>query len=872
MNKELLEYFNQDELASSVWLGKYADGGEITPTEMHKRMAKEFYRIDKGYQDKEFTNQKALLSKYGIIRKALTEDDIFDLFKDFGYVVPQGSVMSGLGTKNIVSLSNCVVLDSPLDSYNGILYKDFQLTALYRRRNGVGFDISNLRPNGTFVNNSAKSSTGAVSFVERFSNTTREVAMNGRRGALMLSMDVRHPDILEFIKCKQDLTKVTGANISVRLNDEFMEAVEKDKDYWLRFPCDVENPITTDWVVNGKTYKLTVPSNLEYNKLYDYESVEEGKVYIKKVRAKDIWNTLAESAHKTAEPGILFWDNMISYSPDGVYDKYRAISTNPCSEIGMSNDSCRLMALNLFTFVDNKFTDKASFNYELFYRTTYEAMRLMDNLVDLEIEAIDKILAKIKSDPEPDYVKTIEIDTWKKLRQMGLDGRRTGLGFTALADTLAALGMKYGSDEFLKEVDQIMNYKMRAELDATIDLAILRGTFEGWDIDEEFIISNNEIWAGTNDWYDFVFKQFPEQAVKMINFGRRNVSFSTIAPTGSLSLLTQTTSGIEPLFQPWYTRRKKINPNEQGTRVDYVDDMGDSWTEYFVLHPKFKEWLYLQHNSLSIPRMGITGSELVPPEQWEKEILEEAFKYSPWYGSCANDIDWKKRIEVQAICQKYTTHSISSTINLPKDVSVETVSNIYFSAWEQGLKGLTVYRDGSRSGVLVTEPSTPKFQHIKAPKRPKKVEGEATLTKAKGEDYTVFVGFMEGNVYEVFAYKGNGITGTGKIVKKAQGHYVFVQEDIEFEITDNLTDEQEAITRGYSWGLRHGGGIEFAVEQLNKTKGSLVGFNKALARVLKKYIPKDAIISDKLCPACGEEGMVYEEGCLICKFCGHGKC
>lgn len=538
----------------------------------------------------------------------------------------------------------------------------------------------------------------------------------------------------------------------------------------------------------------------------------------------------------------------------------------------MSNDSCRLMALNLFSFVDNKFTDEASFNYELFYRKTYEAMRQMDNLVDLEIEAVDKILAKIDSDPEPEHIKVIERDTWLKLREMGLKGRRTGLGITALADTLAALGFKYDSDESLKEVEHIMNYKMRAELDATIDLAILRGTFDGWDKDKEFHISDS-LKEGYNEWYDFVLKEYPTQALRMYKYGRRNVSFSTVAPTGSLSLLTQTSSGIEPLFQPYYTRRKKINPNDKDSIVDYVDDMGDSWTEYAVLHPKLIEWWKVKNWEDELPESrGTYLDAKLSLERMSKERLDEVFKISPWYGSCANDIDWKKRVELQSITQRYISHSISSTINLPKDVSVETVSNIYFEAWEQGLKGLTVYRDGSRSGVLVTEPPTPKFQHIKAPKRPKKVEGEATLTKAKGEDYTVFVGFMEGNVYEVFAYKGNGITGTGKIVKKAQGHYVFVQEDIEFEITDNLTDEQEAITRGYSWGLRHGGGIEFAVEQLNKTKGSLVGFNKALARVLKKYIPKDALISDKTCPACGEESLVYEESCLQCKNCGYGKC
>lgn len=520
----------------------------------------------------------------------------------------------------------------------------------------------------------------------------------------------------------------------------------------------------------------------------------------------------------------------------------------------MSNDSCRLMALNMFSFVNDRFTDKASFDYDKFYKITYEAMRQMDNLVDLEIEAVDRILAKIGSDPEPDHIKAIEIATWKKLREMGLKGRRTGLGFTALADTLAALGFKYDSEEALKEIDRIMTKKMEAELDASIDMAILRGTFKGWDNKLE-----------RNNFSRYIIDEFPQQYERMCISGRRNVSFSTIAPTGSLSLLTQTSSGIEPLFQPYYTRRKKINPSDVGAKVDYIDDMGDKWQEYFVLHPKFKEWIAAQaDNPELILWYGLSDLS--------KESLQGWFEKSPWYGSCANDIDWEKRIRLQAICQKYTSHSISSTINLPKDVSVETVSKIYFEAWKQGLKGITVYRDGSRSGVLVTEPSTPDFKYYDAVKRPKKIDGEAFLTKVKGEDYTVFVGLIDNKPYEVFAYKGNGITGDGQIIKKARGHYIFIKDDIEFEITDNLTDEQEAITRGYSWGLRHGGGIAYGVEQLNKTKGSLVGFNKALARVLKKYIPKDAVVSDKTCPSCGEDSLVYEEGCLICRSCGYGKC
>lgn len=865
MNKKLLDYFNQDELAASVWLGKYAVEGEESPDDTHRRMSKEFWRVEKKYQDEETKtnppweeNKKQLLSKYGRGRANLTEEAIYNLFKDFKYIVPQGRVMAGLGVKDSYrSLSNCLRLPSPNDSYSSIMYVDTLLVNAAKRGMGFGLGLSKLRPKGLSVTNAAKTTTGIIPFMERFSNSTREVGQDSRRGASLQDIDIRHPDSLDFITSKKDLTKITGSNISVFMPDDFMRAVENDEDYILRFPCD-----------------RTLFDNIDYSIEPYNELIADGVGYFKKIKAREHFNTLIETIKVSSEPGVFFRDTMTDYSPSNVYKEYFELGTNACGEQPMSDyDTCRLILLNLYSYIDNPFTSDAKINKNKLYEHAYEQARLLDDLVDLEIEYGKRIIDKINKDPEPDEEKAIELRLWENIIRIAESGRRTGGGITGLADALAALGIRYGSKESFDAITDLMSTKMEAELDATIDLAILRGTFKGWDKDKEFIIfSGNEIWSGANDWYDYVFTQFPEQTNRMIKYGRRNINFSTIAPAGSVSILTQTSSGCEPLFQPYYTRRKKINPNDVGTRVDYVDDLGDKWQEYFVLHPKFKDWLYLQHNSLSIPRLDIISSELIPPEQWGKDILEEAFKYSPWYKSCANDINWKDRVYTQGLLQRFVTSAISSTTNVPKDTTSETLYNIYMEAWKSGCKGITSYIEGSRSGVLVTEPSTPKFKYYNAVKRPKKTDGEAFLTKVKGEDFTVFVGRVDGNVYEIFAYKGNGLTGEGKIVKKARGHYVFVQDAVEFEITDNLTDEQEAITRGYSWGLRHGGGIEFAVEQLNKTKGSLVGFNKALARVLKKYIPKDAVVSDKTCPSCGEDSLVYEESCLICRSCGYGKC
>ena len=853
MSEKLLEYFKGDDLAASVWASKYKLDGEETPDDMHRRMAKEFYRIDKAYQDSEPKTRKDL-SKYGQERTDLTEDSIYSLFKNFKKIIPQGSVMAGLGTNEAVSLSNCVVLESPVDSYSGIMYTDSQLVSLLKRRCGVGFDLSKLRPEGTPVKNSAKSSTGVTSFMERFSNTTREVAMSGRRGALLLSIDIAHPDSLDFIKKKRDTVSVTGANISVRLNKEFIEAAKNNTDYILRFPCDAHLTVEkySEWYPEWNNGELNY--------------IAKDDCYIKVIKAREYWDEIIKSAHGYAEPGLIFWDQMTDYAPDGVYPQHCSISTNPCAEIGMGFDSCRLMVSNLFDFVSAPFTDAAKFDLESFYTHNYEAMRLMDNLVDLEYEHLTRIIDKVKSDPEPDYIKEIEIKTLIELRAKGLQGRRTGLGLTGLGDMFASLGVAYDSDDAMKVVSQIMYVKMASELDATIDLAVLRDPFQDWDPTLEYIYRLTEDNASTleptgmNPFYKMLALYYPERVKRMAKWGRRNISWSTVSPTGSVSLMTQTTSGIEPLFQPFYTRRKKVNPSDSDSRVDFVDQSGDKWQEYFVLHPKFKEWCELKS-------YDITTSEL----------LQKAFEVSPWFGSTADAIDWNKRVEMQSIIQKFISHSISSTINLPSDVSLATVADVYMEAYEQGLKGITVYRDGSRSGVLVTDSSV-NFDYNDAVKRPKKLDGEAYVTKVKGVDFTVFIGFLANKPYEVFAYAGevvayagNGVTGSGSIVKKKRGHYVFMKDDIEFEITDNITDEQEAITRLVSWGLRHGGGIKYCVEVLSKTKGTLVDYTKALARILKKYITDEAV-SGSVCGECGASDLVYEEGCKKCKSCGNSAC
>ncbi len=832
--KNSLAYFKGDELAATTWINKYAMKNkkgeflESTPDEMHRRMAVEFARIEDIYADSEKGAEG--LSTYGQNRSFLSENGIYNLFKDFKYIIPQGSVMSSLGNPHIIaSLSNCVVVPPVIDSYGGIFNTDQQLAQLFKRRCGVGVDLSNLRPNGANVSNAAGTTTGAVSFMDRFSNTTREVAQNGRRGALMLTMDIAHPDIEEFVTIKQDLTKITGANISIRLSDEFMRAVVTDSEYTLRWPIESEKP-----------------------------------THVKTIRAKSLWDTIIKCAHNTAEPGLIFWDRQHYYSTSSIYPGFKNSSTNPCSEIAMQGgDSCRLIALNLYSFVDEPFTEQARFDFKKFYKVVYESQRLMDDLVDLELEAVDKIFNKIMHDKEPNSIKQVEIDTWKLLYQTGKKGRRTGLGFTALADTIAALGKKFDTDESLEVIDEIMKTKLRGEFDSSIDMAITRGKFE---------IFNPEI-ERFSEFVQMMEKEFPAIFQRMMHHGRRNISISTVAPTGSLSILAQTSSGIEPVFLLSYKRRRKVNPETSNAKVAYVDDLGDAFEEFEVYHNKFKKW------------MEITG---------KSEVVE-----SPYHGATAPKINWEKRVEMQALVQKYTTHSISSTINLASDVSVEMVGDIYIESWKKGLKGITVYRDGSRSGILVSLDDEKKekknnnyYANTIFPKRPKKIEAKVIRFQNDYEKWVAVVGFINDKPYEIF---------TGKIedafmipvwlekgwVIKNKDESDETRYDFQFLDKQGYKVTLEGLSRTFDkeyWNyaklisgvLRHGMPIPYVVDLINNLNlydENINTWKNGIARALKQFVIDGTQAADKKCHECGDpEGLIYEEGCLKCKSCGHSKC
>ncbi len=828
--EKCISYFNGDELAASTWINKYAlknkEGKfvELTPDDMHTRMAKEFARKENDYKNNLPKENLKLLSKYGQEREFLSETKIIDYFKNFNYIIPQGSIMASLGNPYVIaSLSNCIVLPEIYDSYGGIFYTDQQLAQLFKRRCGVGIDISTLRPEGIRVANAAGTSSGAVSFMDRFSNTTREVAQSGRRGALMITMDIAHPDIEKFITIKQDLSKITGANVSVRLSDEFMNAVATHSDFTLRFPIESSSPLFT-----------------------------------KKVKAYDLWNTIIKCAYMTAEPGLIFWDRQHHYSTSSVYPGFKNISTNPCSEIAMQGgDSCRLIALNLFNFIEFPFTKKAKFNYKKFYEITYEAQRLMDDLVDLELEQVERILGKIKSDPEPNKIKTVEEETWKLFYESGKKGRRTGLGFTALADTLGGLGLKFDSEAAFIELETIMKIKCEAEFNSSIDMAIERGKFENF---------NPEI-ENTSDFVTMLEKKFPEVYKRMMKFGRRNISLSTVAPTGSLSILAQTSSGIEPVFQLSYKRRKKINRNDKNARVDFVDASGDSWQEFDVYHPKLK----LEMESV----IGWTIGKSI---------------YS---GSTADEIDWMQRLKMQSIVQKYTTHSISSTINLPFDVSQKKVGEIYFEAWKQGLKGITVYREGSRSGVLISENKKNAAPiGIIGTKRPDKIVAEVIRFMNLNEKWIAFIGLIDSRPYEIFTGKSEDsfvipeYVQKGWIVKVIDGKE---KKRYDFQYSDKYGNQliAEGLSRSFNkeyWNyaklisgvLRYGMPIPQVVDlvhHLNLSDDSINTWKHGVERSLKKFIPSGTPIEDKTCPNCSDpNGLIYEEACIKCKSCGYSEC
>lgn len=867
LSNELIKYFDGDEMASNVWLNKYAmkdDKGvliEKTPDDMHRRLAKYFFEIEAKYDYQRKENLKLKLSEYGYNRDELTEDSIFSLFKDFKYIVPGGSVMCGLGSKMPVSLSNCWVIKGPEDSIDDIFRVCNEQSQLFKRRGGNGFDISNLRPNGAKVNNSAKYSTGAVSFMELFSNVTNTIAQSGRRGALMISMHIEHPDAEEFIEKKQDLSKVTGANVSVQIGDDFMRSVENDGDYIQRWPINADFNYEID---------------CEYNKLYETVDIHGNTCYYKKIKAKELWNKLIHCAWNTAEPGIIFKTNHYEYSPDGVYDEFRGTSTNPCGEIFMHEDSCRLIHVNLSSFVDNEYEENAKIDQEKLYEVFYEATRLGDDLVDLEKDAIEKILKKIEDDGDKNGN---EYKLYRRLLDNTLRGRRCGVGFFGLSDMIAKLGLKFDSEESLKVINDVMRVMFIAEMDSEIDMAITRGSFPNYSLEKE---------TNGNRWYDMLKNNFEHTYNRMMRYGRRNVSFSTAAPTGSVAMLAHCSSGIEPIFMPYYTRRVKCT--SQTDRVDFIDKDGEKFTEYITVHNPLKQW--------AIKKLGKNVDEL-KIKDWD-----EIYKQSPWFKSTANDIDWIKRVEIQSICQRYITHSISSTVNLPNDVKEEEVGEIYFEAWKQGLKGITVYRDGCRGGVFVQveKKETPKkdvnlalIENGTAKRRPKTLEAKIIRFSNKGEKWVGIIGMLDDKPYELFTgmldklnipnWVENGfiiknydeVEVDGEIKKKSR-------YDLCYEDKDGYRVCIEGISRIFNpefWNygklisglLRHHMPIPYIIKVISTLKlddSTINTWKNGVVRVLRKFEGSVEIEGEK-CPECGGR-LVREGGCIHCVDCGYSKC
>lgn len=801
------EYFNGDDLAARVFVDKYAlrDSEdrilEKTPEGMHRRIAKEFARIE--------------ADKFG--SEALSEDQIFMLLDRFKRIVPQGSPMYGIGNPyQVISLSNCYVLQSPEDCYAGICRADEELVQISKRRGGCGIDLATIRPEGSPTRNAARTSTGTISFAERFSNSIREVGQNGRRGALMLTQSIHHPDVERFISCKKDLTKVTGANISVRLTDEFLQAVENDGEYEQRWGTSV-----------------------------------------KKVKAKPIWDMLVNAAHATAEPGMLMWDNILRESIPDCYPEhgFSTVCTNPCSEIPLSAyDSCRLMLLNAYEYVVNPFEKSAYFDFEKFSADAQVLQRLMDDMVDLELECIQRIQDKIALDPEDEILKQREIQLWKKVRAAAENGRRTGSGMTAVGDAIAALGLGYGSKEGVEKIGEIYKTFKLACYRSSVDMARKLGPFPIWDGKRE---SENPFLAR-------IKQEDPKLWEDMQKYGRRNIALLTTAPCGSVSILTQTSSGIEPQFMIHpYIRRKKGNPGDNNFRSDFVDQNGDHWMEFEVYPAKVKEW------------MRITG--------------ETDLSKSPWHGSTSPELNWESRVELQAVAQSHIDHAISSTVNLPSDTPVETVNQIYLKAWKSGCKGMTIYRDGCRTGVLVTKEEDKKQESSSNYKRPAILPCEVHHNTVGGVPYFVLISLRDSVPYEVFA----GVNKTadeepliprrfkaGTLTKMDRGHYKgqFIDDKNQGEtLTLNklgnlVSSEEGAITRLISTALRHGVELHYLVHQLEKVKGDMFSFSKTVSRALKKYIPDGTEVKGETCSNCQSEALVRQEGCVTCQSCGSSKC
>lgn len=834
------KYFEGDELAARVWATKYAlkdsQGNyfELTPDDMHRRIAREIARIEKKYKN------------------PMDEQLLFDLMSHFRYLVPQGSPMAGIGNNlQVGSLSNCFVigLKGEPDSYGGIIKIDEEQVQLMKRRGGVGHDLSHLRPKGAEVKNSALTSTGLVPFMERYSNSTREVAQDGRRGALMLTVSVKHPDSEAFVDAKMTEGKITGANVSLKIDDAFMQAAIEGKEYTQQYPINAEKP-----------------------------------KYTQNIDATTFWNKIIHNAWQSAEPGVLFWDTIIRESlPDCYADLgFKTVSTNPCGEIPLCPyDSCRLLAINLYSYVENPFTPNAKFNFSKFKEHVMYAQRMMDDIIDLEMEKIETIIAKIEADPETDEVKATELNLWKKIKDKTSQGRRTGVGTTAEGDMIAAMGLTYGTEEATKFSVEVHKTLALAAYRSSVMLASERGAFPLFDYKRE----------ANNPFMNRLKEADPELYDLMVKYGRRNIACLTIAPTGTTSILTQTTSGIEPVFLPVYKRRRKVNANDKEVRVDFVDESGDAFEEYVVYHPKFITW------------MNINGIEV--KDNYTQEQIDEIVAKSPYYKATSNDVDWLNKVKMQGAVQKWVDHSISVTINLPNDVSEEMVNKLYVEAWKSGCKGCTVYRDGSRSGVLISlknekkkttenaEPNPADLNGFVTHKRPIELDADVVRFQNNKEKWIAFIGLIDGKPYEIFtgiADDDEGIfcpksVSKGKIIKvideNGQKRYDFqfvnkrgFKTTIE-GLSEKFNPEFWNYAKLISGVLRY----RMPIAQVLKLVGSLELDNQSIntwkvgvERALKKYLPNGEKANGQTCPNCGQESLVYQEGCLICTNCGTSRC
>ena len=827
-----IKYFNGDQLAADVWMNKYAlkdsDGNifELTPDDMHHRIASEIARIENRYPN------------------PMTEEEVFEVLKDFRYIVPQGSPMAGIGNDfQISSLSNCFVIgtNGQSDSYGAIMKIDQEQVQLMKRRGGVGHDLSHIRPAGSPVKNCALTSTGVVPFMERYSNSTKEVAQDGRRGALMMSISINHPDSESFIDSKMEQGRITNANVSVRISDDFMKAVKEGKPFVQKYPVDSDEPL-----------------------------------YTKEIDAKKLWDKIIHNAWQSAEPGVLFWDTITRESiPDCYADLgFKTLSTNPCGEIPLcAYDSCRLLAMNLYSYVEHPFTDKARFNAELFAKHVAIAQRIMDDIIDLEIEKIDAILEKVYSDPESDEVKRCEVELWKNIRRKALQGRRTGIGITAEGDMLAALGKRYASDEAIEFSTSVQKLLAFEAYKSSVNLAKERGAFEVFDAKREennpFI---NRLRAMDENFYQ-----------DMVKYGRRNIAMLTIAPTGTVSICTQTTSGIEPVFMVSYKRRRKVNPNDKNAKVSFTDAEGNSFEEYNVFHPKFMTWL------------EVNGYNVEEVKAYEDEKLQEIIAKSPYYKATANDIDWVSKVKMQGEMQKWVDHSISVTVNIPAETTEELVSQIYLTAWECGCKGMTIYRDGSRTGVLVSNKKEEKRNtendiiETHSPVRPKTLECDVVRFQNNYEKWIAFVGKINNKPYEIFLGKQDDFylppfVETAWITKN-KGEEGRSRYDLQFQDKQGYKVTIEGLSRSFSpefWNyaklisgiLRHGMPITNVVtliQNLSVDEDNINAWKNGIARALKRYIPDGTKVDKEVCPTCGD-ALVYEDGCKHCKNCGYSKC